>query len=142
MPRNKKVSNNDERNTNMRKVLLSILNISILVPCVIFGNVGTDFMKIIWIWTFIVSILNLILSNSRKEFLIGCLLILISSSIGMCINGHLYYCSLIDKQIWYDLEGDLSYFVATIVYSVSYLVIMIVEFIIKHLIIKRKTNCI
>ena len=97
-------------------------------------------MKIIWMWTLIVSILNLILSSSRKDFLIGCLLILASSSIGMCINGQLYYHSLVDKQIWYDLEGNLSYLIATILYSISYLVIMIVEFIIKHLIIKRKTS--
>ena len=128
--------------TNMRKVLLSVINISILVPCVVFGSAGTDFMKIIWIWTFIVSIMNLFLSNSRKEFLIGCLLILVASSMGMCINGQLYYPSLVDKQIWYDLEGDLTYFIATIVYGISYLVIMMIEFIIKHLIIKRKTNCI
>lgn len=126
----------------MRKVLLSILNVSILVPCVIFGNIGTDFMKTIWIWTLIVSILNLILSNSRKEFLFGCLLILLSSSVGMCINGQLYYHSLTDKQIWYDLEGYLTYFIAAITYAISYLVIMVVEFIIKNLIIKRKTNCI
>jgi len=126
----------------MRKVLLSFINISILVPCVFFGSVGTDFMKTIWIWTFIVSILNLFLSNRRKEFMIGCLLILVASSIGMCINGQLYYHSLVDKQIWYDLEGDLTYFIATIVYGISYLVIMMIEFIIKHLIIKRKTNCI
>ena len=126
----------------MRKILLSVINISILVPCVVFGSVGTDFMKTIWIWTFIVSILNLFLSNRRKEFMIGCLLILVASSIGMCINGQLYYHSLVDKQIWYDLEGDLTYFIATIVYGISYLVIMMIEFIIKHLIIKRKTNCI
>ena len=126
----------------MRKVLLSVINISILVACAVFGSVGTDFMKIIWIWTFIVSILNLFLSNSRKDFFIGCLLILVASSMGMCINGQLYYHSLVDKQIWYDLEGDLTYFIATIDYGISYLVIMMIEFIIKHLIIKRKTNCI
>ena len=95
-------------------------------------------MKTIWIWTLIVSILNLILSNSRKEFWFGCLLILLSSSVGMCINGQLYYHSLIDKQIWYNLEGHLTYFIATITYGISYLVIMVVEFIIKHLIIKQK----
>ena len=126
----------------MRKVLLSILNISILAPCVIFWNIGTDFMKIIWIWTLIVSILNLILSSDRKEFLIGCLLILISSSIGMCINGQLYYHSLVDKQVWFDLEGDLTYFISTIFYFIIYLVIMTVEFVIKHLIIKRKNGAI
>ena len=104
----------------MRKVLLSVINISILVPCVVFGSAGTDFMKTIWIWTFIVSILNLFLSNSRKEFLIGCLLILVASLMGMCINGQLYYHSLVDKQIWYDLEGDLTYFIATVVYGISY----------------------
>ncbi|MBO5505644.1 MAG: hypothetical protein J5984_04120 [Clostridia bacterium] len=126
----------------MRKVLLSVINISILVPCVVFGSTGPDFMTTIWIWTFIVSILNLFLSNSRKDFLIGCLLILVASSMGMCINGQLYYHSLVDKQIWYDLEGNLTYFVATIAYGISYLVIMMIEFIIKHLIVKRKTNCI
>ena len=126
----------------MRKVLLSILNISILVPCVIFGNIGTDFMKIIWIWTLIVSILNLILSSDRKEFLIGCLFILISSSIGMCINGQLYYHSLVDKQVWFDLEGDLTYFISTIFHFIIYLAIMTVEFVIKHLIIKRKNGAI
>ena len=126
----------------MRKVLLSVINISILVLCVVFGRAGTDFMKTIWIWTFIVSIMNLFLSNSRKEFLIGCLLILVASSMGMCINGQLYYHSLVDKQIWYDLEGELTYFITTVVYGISYLVIMMIEFVIKHLIIKRKTNCI
>ena len=126
----------------MRKVILNILNVSILVPCVIFGNVGTDFMGIIWVWTVIVSILNLILSNSRKEFITGCSIILTSSSIGMCINGQLYYHSLVDKQIWGDLEGDLSYFIATIVYGISYSIIMMVEFIIKHIIVKRKDSCI
>ena len=140
MPRN--MEKFVERSADMRKVLLSVINISILVPCVVFGSAGTDFMTTIWIWTFIVSILNLFLSNSRKEFLIGCLLILVASSMGMCINGQLYYHSLVDKQTWYDLEGDLTYFIATIVYGISYLVIMMIEFIIKHLIIKRKTNCI
>jgi len=62
--------------------------------------------------------------------------------MGMCINGQLYYHSLVDKQIWYDLEGELTYFITTVVYGISYLVIMMIEFVIKHLIIKRKTNCI
>jgi len=50
----------------------------------------------------------------------------------------IYFRSLVDKQIWYDLEGDLTYFILTVIHVVSYLAIMSIEFLIKHFLIKRK----
>ena len=124
----------------MKKALLIILNISIIIPCIIFGNVGTSFIPTIWLITFVMSLVNLVLSNKRKEFLIYSLILLVFSSIGMYINGQIYFGSLADKQIWYDLEGDLTYYLATVIHLVTHLIIMSIEFLIKVLVLKRKTN--
>jgi len=126
----------------MRNWILFILNLIIILPCIILGNVGTKFMIIIWVITFGLSVVNLILSRSKKELFVYCLLLLFASSIGMYINGQLYFRSLDDKQIWYDLEGDLTYFISTTIHFISCLVIMSIEFLIKHFLIKRKINSI
>lgn len=124
----------------MRSWILFILNFIIILPCIIFGNVGTKFIIVVWLITFGLSVMNLILSRSKKELFVYSLTLLIFSSLGICINGQLYFHNLLDKQIWYDLEGDLSYFILTIIHLINCLVIMSVEFLIRHLLIKIKSS--
>lgn len=120
--------------------ILFVLNLIIILPCIIFGNVGTKFMMVIWFITIGLSVLNLILSRSKKELFVCCLILLLASSIGMYINGQLYFHSLVDKQVWYDLEGNLTYFMSTTIHFISFLVIMSIELLIKHFLIKRKNG--
>jgi len=63
-------------------------------------------------------------------------MLFVLSSLGIYMD--IYFRSLVDKQIWYDLEGDLTYFILTVIHVVSYLAIMSIEFLIKHFLIKRK----
>ena len=124
----------------MKKWGLFVLNISIILPCMIFGNIGTSFMKIIWLVTLALSVVNTILNHKKKEFLIYSLILLVASSVGMYINGQLYFHSLADKQIWYDLEGDLTYFLSISIHLISHLIIMSIEFLLKYLFLRRKTT--
>jgi len=81
-------------------------------------------------------VINLILTRSKKELLVCSLMLFVLSSLGIYMD--IYFRSLVDKQIWYDLEGDLTYFILTVIHVVSYLAIMSIEFLIKHFLIKRK----
>ena len=120
--------------------ILFVLNLIIILPCMIFGNVGTKFTIIIWFITFSLSVLNLILSRSKKELFVCCLILLFASSIGLHINWQLYFHSLADKQVWYDLEGDLTYFISNAIHFISFFVIMSIELLIKHFLIKKKND--
>ena len=124
----------------MKKWCLVVLNISIILPCIIFKNIGTSFMKIIWLITLALSVVNVIFNHKKKDFIIYSLILLVVSSVGMYINGQLYFHSLLDKQIWYDLEGDLTYFLSIAIHLISHLIIMSIEFLLKYLFFRRKTT--
>ena len=97
-------------------------------------------MKIIWLITLALSVVNVIFNHKKKDFIIYSLILLVASSVGMYINGQLYFHSLLDKQIWYDLEGDLTYFLSIAIHLISYLIIMSVEFLLKYSVFRQKTT--
>ena len=122
---------------NMKKTVLIILNALLIIPFFIFfrqgGNVAI-FMLPVW---FIMSIINSVFSKDIKQLLVynGCLSLF--ASIGIFICGQLYF-----KYVYWDSIGE-SIVVLEVIVEVIYIAILSgIESLVKHLIIRRKTNCI
>ena len=121
----------------MKRIILGVLYASILIPCMMLGSYGPKAFIPIAILTFFLTVINAIFTDSRKEYLIGYFLILVSSSAGIIINGYLYYKSVQGKGIWGNLQGDLVYEVATVAHIMFFLILMAVEFKIKQKLSQR-----
>ena len=122
----------------MKNIFLIIFNIAVIIPCLFFGHIGTEFSLLYLLLIFIISVVNLCFSKSKKELVIYNLILLISSAIGINIQGQFYFQSLADKQIWYDLEGSLTYQITTYIQIIISAFVMAIEILIKHFQIKKK----
>ena len=122
---------------SMKKPVIIILNTLLIIPFFIFfrwgGNV-TIFMLPVW---FIMSIINTVFSKDIKQLLVYNGYLSLFASIGIFVCGQLYF-----KYVHWDSIGE-SIVVLEVIVEVIYIAILSgIESLVKHLIIRRKTNCI
>lgn len=122
----------------MSNKVLIISNIAVIIPCLFLGGTGTNFPLVYLTLILILSVVNLCFSKSKKELVIYNLILLIFSAIGINIQGRLYFHSLPDKQIWYNLEGSLTYQIITYIQIIVSTLVMGIEILIKNFQIKKK----
>ena len=122
----------------MKNKILIILNIAVIIPCLFLGSIGTKFSLSYLLLILIFSVVNFCFSKSKKELVIYNLILLIISVIGINIQGQLYFHSLTDKQIWYNLEGSITYQIITLIQVIISILVMGMEILIKDFQIKKK----
>ncbi len=122
----------------MKNKILIIFNIAVIIPCLFLGSIGTKFSLSYLLLILIFSVVNFCFSKSKKELVIYNLILLIISVIGINIQGQLYFHSLTDKQIWYNLEGSITYQIITLIQVIISILVMGMEILIKDFQIKKK----
>lgn len=119
----------------MKKIILIILNASLVIPFLTFfrkGAIVSIFMLPIW---FVATIINTVLSKNLKEFLIYNGTLALFAMIGIFTNGQLYF-----KYVYWDTEGELVV-MAGIIIGIIYIAILSgIECLIKCLINKYKSK--
>lgn len=117
----------------MKRILLICLNIGIVIP----GIIGLDFISFIWPLVFIVSILSVIFSNTKTEFIIYSMILYICSVSGVCFKW--FYIRFIDEfQVGYHPEVDIMYQQYVLLHTGYMVFVVCFSCVIKHFLLKKK----
>ncbi len=119
----------------MKKFLSILVNTAAIVPFVVFyrfgGNVSIYMIPVI----FILSLANIFLSKSKKDFLIKNLFLGISNVLGILINGILYL-----EFVYYDSLGE-AVIAGEILIAIIYAALLSgIGYITKSLLLKLRNN--
>lgn len=119
----------------MRKWILLGINIAPLILFMIFFRFGANVGDCMIPLQFGIFIWNCKYTKNKKEFLLYSILFLLSSVLGIVINGLLYF-----QFICYDTEGVLVLELEIIVAAVYLAVLTLIGLVIKQLTMKRRAK--